>query len=76
MVDRGACGGLLGDLHFLIERIHELMGEYCENRIQEITSKTYREIIQARNDINKPREFLDAAIRAPNSVIMRVKASN
>lgn len=60
MVDKEAFEALLKDLHFLTERIHELMGEYRENRIQEITSKTYREMILARNDINELRDLLDA----------------
>ncbi|KAH8662766.1 prion-inhibition and propagation-domain-containing protein [Ilyonectria robusta] len=60
MVDKEAFEALLKDLHSLTERIHELMGDYREKRIHETTSKTYREMVLARNDINELKDLFEA----------------
>lgn len=60
MVDKEAFEALLNDLHSLIERIHELMGDYREKRIHEITASSYREMVIIRNDVVELRNMLDA----------------
>ncbi|KAM0547593.1 hypothetical protein ACHAPJ_010337, partial [Fusarium lateritium] len=60
MIDKAAFKGLLEDLHFLTNRMHELTGDHRQNRIQEITAKTYREMVIARNSINELRTLLEA----------------
>lgn len=60
MVDKEAFEALLKDLHSLIERIHELMGDYREKRIHEITAGSYREMVILRNDVMELRNMLDA----------------
>ena len=59
-VDEEAFKGLLEDLHVLTERLHELMRDHREKRIDDITAKTYREMILARNNIQDLRDMLDA----------------
>ncbi len=61
VVDQEAFQALLEDLHVLSERLHELMRGYREKKIDEITAKTYREMILARNDIKDLKEMIDAA---------------
>ncbi|KAK4654609.1 hypothetical protein QC762_408870 [Podospora pseudocomata] len=51
---------LLEDLHFLTERLHELIRDHRDKRIDDITAKTYREMILTRNDIQDLRDMLDA----------------
>ncbi|KAK0672983.1 prion-inhibition and propagation-domain-containing protein [Cercophora samala] len=51
---------LLEDLHFLTERLHELMRDHRDKRIDDITAKTYREMILTRNDIQDLRDMFDA----------------
>lgn len=63
MVDKEAFEALLGDLHTLTERIHELMGDYKVNKIHETTAKTYREMVVMCNDLKELKELLDAATR-------------
>ncbi|KAH7132745.1 prion-inhibition and propagation-domain-containing protein [Dactylonectria macrodidyma] len=60
MVDKGAFEALLEDLHFLTERMHELMEDYRRDRMENTTSKIYREMVLARNDISDLRNLLDA----------------
>ncbi|KAF7552673.1 hypothetical protein G7Z17_g4174 [Cylindrodendrum hubeiense] len=60
MVDKEAFEALLKDLHTLIERIHQLMGDYRGRRIHEITAKTYREMVLVRNDVNDLKNMFDA----------------
>lgn len=60
MVDKEAFEALLKDLHNLIGRIHELMGDYREKRIHEITAGSYREMVILRNDVVELRNMLDA----------------
>ncbi|KAJ5974032.1 prion-inhibition and propagation-domain-containing protein [Penicillium waksmanii] len=60
MVDKEAFEALLKDLHSLIGRIHELMGDYRERRIHEITAGSYREMVILRNDVAELRNMLDA----------------
>ena len=59
-VDKEAFEALLKDLHVLTERLHELMGTYRQKRIDDITAKTYREMILARNDIQDLKDMFDA----------------
>ncbi|KAK5662083.1 hypothetical protein OQA88_10197 [Cercophora sp. LCS_1] len=59
-VDEEAFKGLLEDLHTLTERLHGLMREHRDKRIDDITAKTYREMILARNNIQDLRDMLDA----------------
>ncbi|KAL2260143.1 hypothetical protein VTK26DRAFT_5946 [Humicola hyalothermophila] len=59
-VDKEAFEELLTDLHALTERLHELMRTYREKRIDDITTKTYREMILARNDIQDLKDMFDA----------------
>ncbi|KAK4195393.1 prion-inhibition and propagation-domain-containing protein [Triangularia verruculosa] len=51
---------LLEDLHFLTERLHQLMKDHHDKRIDDITAKTYREMILTRNDIQDLRDMFDA----------------
>ncbi|KAJ5935940.1 prion-inhibition and propagation-domain-containing protein [Penicillium verhagenii] len=60
MVDKEAFEALLKDLHSLTERIHELMGDYREKRILEVTASSYREMVIIRNDVTELRNMLDA----------------
>ncbi|KAK4134883.1 hypothetical protein BT67DRAFT_284570 [Trichocladium antarcticum] len=59
-IDKEAFGALLTDIHALTERLHELMQSYRERRIGDITAKTYREMILARNDIEELKDMFDA----------------
>lgn len=59
-VDEEAFKGLLEDLHVLTERLHQLMRDHREKKIDDITAKTYREMILARNDVRDLRAMLDA----------------
>ena len=59
-IDEEAFKGLLQDLHVLTERLHELMRDHREKRIDDITAKTYREMILARNNIGDLKDMLDA----------------
>ncbi len=61
VVDQEAFQALLEDIHVLTERLHELMRDYREKKIDEITAKTYREMILARDDIRDLKEMIDAA---------------
>ena len=63
MVDKEAFHALLQDLHALIERIHELMGDYRAKEIHEITAKTYRELVLAHNDVEELKNMLNAVTR-------------
>jgi len=59
-IDEEQFQNLLQDLHVLTERLHELMRGHREKMIDDITAKTYREMIVARNDIQGLRDMLDA----------------
>lgn len=59
-VDKEAFEALLKDLHALTERLRELMGDHREKAIDEITAKTYREMVLARNEIQELRAMLGA----------------
>lgn len=59
-IDEAAFKGLLEDLHGLTERLHELMRGHRQREIDDITAKTYREMILARNDVQDLRYMLDA----------------
>jgi hypothetical protein len=59
-IDKEAFEGLLKDLHALTERLHELMRNYHEQQIDDITAKTYREMILTRNNVQELRDMLDA----------------
>ena len=60
MVDRGAFDVLLQDLHSLTERLHELSSDHREKHIQEITAKTYREMVIFRNQLSELKAMFDA----------------
>jgi len=60
MVDRGAFDVLLQDLHGLTERLHELSGDHRQKGIQEITAKTYREMVILRNELTELKAMFDA----------------
>ncbi|KAL2197799.1 prion-inhibition and propagation-domain-containing protein [Corynascus similis CBS 632.67] len=59
-IDKEAFGALLKDLHALTERLHELMRTYREKQIDDITAKTYREMILTRNSVQDLRDMLGA----------------
>ncbi|KAK3941614.1 prion-inhibition and propagation-domain-containing protein [Diplogelasinospora grovesii] len=59
-VDQEAFQALLADLHVLTERLHELIRDHREKKIDDITAKTYREMILARNDMHDLKDMLDA----------------
>ncbi|KAH8896999.1 hypothetical protein GQ53DRAFT_742844 [Thozetella sp. PMI_491] len=60
-VDEDTFKALLEDLHVLTERLHELMSDHQERKMDEITAKTYREMILVRNEVQDIREMIDAA---------------
>ncbi|KAK4219954.1 prion-inhibition and propagation-domain-containing protein [Rhypophila decipiens] len=60
MVDQDAFETLLKDLHILTERLHELMRHYRQSKIDDITARTYREMIITRNGVQDLRDMLDA----------------
>jgi hypothetical protein len=59
-VDKGAFEALLNDLHALTERLHELMRNHREKQIDDITAKTYREMIMTRDKVQELRDMLTA----------------
>ena len=59
-IDKEEFEALLTDLHALTERLHELMRTYRERRIDDITAKTYREMILTRNNIQELKDMFDA----------------
>ncbi|KAK4154347.1 prion-inhibition and propagation-domain-containing protein [Chaetomidium leptoderma] len=59
-VDKEAFEALLKDLHALTERLHELMRDHRGQQIDNITAKTYREMILTRNNVQELRDMLDA----------------
>ncbi|KAK4128475.1 hypothetical protein N657DRAFT_652147 [Parathielavia appendiculata] len=59
-IDKEAFEALLKDLHALTERLHELMRTYREKQIDDITAKTYREMILTRNTVQNLRDMLGA----------------
>ncbi|KAM7191568.1 Prion-inhibition and propagation domain containing protein [Rhypophila sp. PSN 637] len=60
MVDQDAFEALLKDLHILTERLHELMRDHRQSKIDDITAKTYREMIITRNGVQDLWDMLDA----------------
>ncbi|KAK0629175.1 prion-inhibition and propagation-domain-containing protein [Bombardia bombarda] len=62
-VDKDAFRALLKNLHKLTERLHELMRDYRERKIDDITAKTYREMVMARNDVQDLKYMMDAVGR-------------
>lgn len=60
VIDKEIFAALLADLHVLTERLHELMRDYKESKIDEITAQTYREMIITRNGVQDLRDMLDA----------------
>ncbi|KAK4185543.1 prion-inhibition and propagation-domain-containing protein [Podospora australis] len=60
VIDEEEFKKLLEDLHFLTERLHELVRNHRDQRIDEITAKTYREMLLARNDIQDLRDMFEA----------------
>ena len=59
-MDKEDFEALLEDLYGLIKRIHELIGNYREKQIYEITAKTYREIVAIRDDVTELKVIFDA----------------
>ncbi|KAL2131380.1 hypothetical protein VTI74DRAFT_5162 [Chaetomium olivicolor] len=62
-VDKEAFEALLKDLHALTERLHELMRNYREKQIDDITAKTYREMLLTRNNVQDLHDMLGAISR-------------
>ncbi|CRG92692.1 hypothetical protein PISL3812_09757 [Talaromyces islandicus] len=60
MVDRDAFEAVLKDIHLLTERLHQLLGDYRQNRVNDITAETYRELVLARNDLVGLKDMLGA----------------
>lgn len=59
-VDKDAFEALLKDLHVLIERLQQLVGDARLEKIFDATAQTYRELVQARNDIQSLRDMIGA----------------
>lgn len=59
MVDKEAFEALLLDLHSLTERLDELMRGYQQSKMDDIISKTYREMILARDGIGELRDMVE-----------------
>ncbi|KAK1755712.1 prion-inhibition and propagation-domain-containing protein [Echria macrotheca] len=59
-VDEDTFKELLQDLHVLTERLHELMRDHRERKIDDITAKTYREMVLTRNNVDDLRAMMDA----------------
>ncbi|KAK3402330.1 prion-inhibition and propagation-domain-containing protein [Sordaria brevicollis] len=60
MVDQEAFEALLLDLHSLTERLHELMRNSHQEKMDEIVAKTYREMILARDGIGELQDMVAA----------------
>lgn len=60
VVDKEAFEALLKDIHSLIERVHELMGDYRVKCIHETTAKIYREMVLVRDDIKELKDMVEA----------------
>lgn len=60
MVDQEAFEALLLDLHSLTERLHELMRNHHQAKMDDIVAKTYREMILARNGIGELQDLVVA----------------
>lgn len=58
MVDQEAFEALLLDLHSLTERLHELMRNHHQAKMDDIVAKTYREMILARNGIGELQDMV------------------
>ncbi len=59
-VDKDGFEALLKDLHVLTERLHELMRNHRQARIDDVTARTYREMILTRNNVQELKDMLDA----------------
>lgn len=59
-VDKEAFEALLKDIHTLVERMYELMGDYRVKGIQETTAKIYREMVLVRDDIRELKDMVEA----------------
>ncbi|KAK3175545.1 hypothetical protein K4F52_010178 [Lecanicillium sp. MT-2017a] len=59
-VDKDAFEALLKDLNTLTERLHQLVSDFRLNKIADVTSETYRELVLARNDVQGLRDMLSA----------------
>lgn len=59
-VDKDAFEALLKDLHALIERLQQLVGDFRLEKIVDVTAQTYRELVQARNDVQSLRDMIGA----------------
>lgn len=61
-VDKDAFEALLKDLHVLIERLQQLVGDVRLEKIADVTAQTYLELVQARNDIQSLRAMIGATL--------------
>ncbi|KAK3905054.1 prion-inhibition and propagation-domain-containing protein [Staphylotrichum tortipilum] len=59
-VDKDGFEALLKDLHVLTERLHELMRNHRQQQLDDVTAKTYREMILTRNNVQELKDMLDA----------------
>ena len=59
-VDKQAFEALLRDLHSLIDRLNELVTDHRDKRIDEITAKTFREMVIVRNELGELKAMFDA----------------
>lgn len=79
MVDRQAFEALLKDLHILTERLHQLVGDQRQARIDDITAQTYRELVLARNDVHELKDMLGAvtaSITCAKGLVLRACAAD
>ncbi|KAK1774065.1 prion-inhibition and propagation-domain-containing protein [Copromyces sp. CBS 386.78] len=58
MVDQEAFEALLLDLHSLTERLHELMRNHDQAKMDDMVARTYREMILARNGIGELQDMV------------------
>ncbi|KAA8631177.1 hypothetical protein SMACR_03871 [Sordaria macrospora] len=69
MVDQEAFEALLLDLHSLTERLHELMRNHHQAKMDDIVAKTYREMILARNGIGELQDMVLALGRMVEGMV-------
>jgi hypothetical protein len=57
LFDKDAFDTLLKDLHYLTDRLQELMGDYHARKINETTTKTFMEMVQVRAGVEEIQSF-------------------
>lgn len=75
MVDRQAFKALLKHLQTLSDRLHHLVGDYRQTKIDDVTTETYQEPVLARNDINELKDML-GAVTASNYMLEGITKRN